>query len=290
MRYVELAFTVPAGSAEDWGALLVEEGAAGVEERDDTTIAKAPGERVTLVVWIAPESVEDFLSRVRATSTVLPEAVVATRDRDEEEWRDAWKRYFSARRVGRYVIVPSWEKYAAVDGDWVLDLDPGRAFGTGGHPSTRLCLEILARLPDAGGVFLDVGCGSGVLAIACARRWPDASGLGVDTDPDAIDVSRENAERNQVAERIRFSTTPLAAIDGQFATVTANIQPEVLIPMADDLRARLLPGGHLLLSGILVEAAPPVVEAYEARGLQLVEAVDEEGWRGLHLQNLQSAR
>jgi len=278
MRYVELAFSVPAAAAEECAARLVDAGAAGVEERDATTYERAPEGRVLLVVWLPPNEVAPLLERLRIED--LGDVAVAERERDEDEWRDAWKRHFTARRVGRFVIVPSWERYAAADGEIVLDLDPGRAFGTGGHASTRLCLEALSAVARAER-FLDVGCGSGILAIAAARRFPNARGAGVDVDPDAIDVSRENAERNGIADRVRFSRAPVDSLDGTFDLMTANIQPEILIPMAPLLAARLAPDGELILSGILAEAAPPVDAAYRAAGLAPLAPLDGEGWRAL---------
>lgn len=280
MRYAELAFTVPAGSSEPWADLLVEAGAQGVEERDATTLGAPEAGRVMLVVWLPPEEVDAYLARVREGAQALPEPVVTRRDRDEDEWRDAWKKYFTARRVGTFVIVPSWERYAAAPGDVILDLDPGRAFGTGGHATTRLCLLAISDFPRCER-FLDVGCGSGVLAIGCARRFAGARGVGIDRDPDAVDVSRENAERNRVADRITFSAEPLARVEGRFDAVLANIEPDVLIPMAPELAARLAPGGRLVLSGILVEAAPAVEAAYDATGLRLLARTDDEGWRAL---------
>jgi ribosomal protein L11 methyltransferase len=276
--WVELKFEVPSEAAEEWAALLVDEGAAGVEERDAGTLDKPAAGRVGLVVWIAPDDVDGFLARVRAASTGLPDAEVARRDRDEDEWRDAWKRHFTPRPVGRFVIVPSWETYAAKPGEIVLDLDPGRAFGTGGHPTTRLCLRAIDEL-DRCSRFLDAGCGSGILAIAAAKRWPEAHGEAFDVDREAIQVALENAERNRVgADRVRWSTDALAQIRSEFDVILANIQPEVLIPIAEELAAKRAPGGRLFLSGILVEAAPPVVAAYEAVGCSLVAERVEEGW------------
>jgi ribosomal protein L11 methyltransferase len=273
VRFVEIAFTVPAESAESWAEQLVEHGAGGVEERDQGTLERAPAGQVTLVVWIAPEQVEDYLSR-------FPGAQVQKRERDEDEWRDAWKKYFGVRRVGRFVIVPSWEKHEAQPGDLPIALDPGRAFGTGGHATTRLCLLAVdrwaGRFTGDCRSFLDVGCGSGVLAIGCALRFPEARGAGIDVDADAIEVSRENALRNGVSERIDFST---GKISGQHQIVCANIQPEVLIPMADALTGALAPGGLLVLSGILIEAAEPVERAFSS--LRLVSRDEEEGWRAL---------
>jgi ribosomal protein L11 methyltransferase len=295
VRFVELAFTVPTASSEAWADLLVEIGAAGpppkdggaegplfgLEERDGTTLKQAPHGRVTLVAWLPPDEADAYLETVVQQATALPEAVIDRRDRDEDEWRDAWKKYFGILRVGTFVIVPSWERYSASDRELVIDLDPGRAFGTGGHASTRLCLQLIGEVPHGVRRALDVGCGSGVLAIAAARRWPEAHGLGTDIDPDAIEVSRENAERNRVAAQLTFTHEPLESVSGRFELVTANIQPEVLIPMAPRLDERLADGGSLVLSGILEEAAPPVVEAFQARGLRLVGHRDEGGWRAL---------
>jgi ribosomal protein L11 methyltransferase len=267
---------------------LVEAGAGGVEQRDQGTLERAPEGSSTLVVWVAPESVDSYLAGLASVTATLPEARVARRDRDEDEWRDAWKKYFGVRRCGRFVIVPSWERHQALSGDRVIALDPGRAFGTGGHATTRLCLQLMDGLADSLANptrFLDVGCGSGVLAIAAALRFPAAHGIGVDIDADAVDVSRENAERNQVAARLDFSTRTLAEIAGPFALITANIQPEVLIPMAPALSALLSPGGLLLLSGILEEAAGPVESAALAAGLHLVDTQDQEGWRALALRS-----
>jgi ribosomal protein L11 methyltransferase len=279
VHYTELRFSVPARAADECAATLVEAGAAGVEERDGETLEQSRPGQVVLVAWVAPSEVELFLGRARA-DVELARAEVAVQERDEAEWRDAWKRYFAPRKIGPFVIVPSWEAYAQRPGEIVLDLDPGRAFGTGGHASTRLCLELLGQLDGAPRRILDVGCGSGVLSIGALRRFAEACALGIDIDADAIDVSRENAERNGVLSRVVYSTRSVDEIDEQFDLVLANIQPEVLIPMAATLSRRLDSGGWLLLSGILIEAAPSVETAY-SDGLELVEQREEEGWCAL---------
>jgi ribosomal protein L11 methyltransferase len=281
-QWTEVAFTVPTDAAEAWSEHLVEAGAGGVEERDSGTLERAQEGSTTLVVWLAPEEVEPYLARA-LEAPGLPAPTVARRDRQEDEWRDAWKRYFSARPVGRFMIVPSWEwPLASCPAGLVpLKLDPGRAFGTGGHATTRLCLEGISTVERAERVF-DAGCGSGVLAIGCALLFPEATGLGVDVDRESVEVASENASDNGVSTRVEFSDTPIGEVRGLFEVVCANIQPEVLIPAAESLAARLAPGGHLFLSGILVEAAPSVRATYDALGLTLVDERDQEGWRLLH--------
>jgi ribosomal protein L11 methyltransferase len=291
-RYAEIAFSVAPERAEELIATLVEIGAPGVEERDQTTFDKAADpKRVVLVVWVPVDEARAFLTR--AADAGLPPPADSARVRDEDEWRDVWKQYFAPRKVGRFVIVPSWERYAPAADEVVLDLDPGRAFGTGGHASTRLCLVAISDLaaPNTRVVrFLDVGCGSGVLAIACARMFADASGIGIDVDADSVEVSRENAARNRVSERIWFSTTPLDEVHGPFDVVTANILPDVLIPLAPSLAARVAAGGTLVLSGILRELADGVEAAYLACGLHTHARLDEEGWRALVMMRQDSPR
>jgi ribosomal protein L11 methyltransferase len=278
-RYTEIAFVVTPERAEEWIATLVEIGAPGVEERDQTTFQKAASAaEPMLVVWIPVAEARAFLERAAAAG--LPPPADASRVRDEDEWRDVWKQYFAPRKVGRFVIVPSWEKYAPKADEIVLDMDPGRAFGTGGHPSTRLCLLAISDFERCER-FADVGCGSGVLAIACAKMFAAASGMAVDVDADAVDVSRENAERNAVVDRISVSATPIEEVHGPFDVVLANILPDVLVPLAGAIAARVADGGTLVLSGILRELADGVEAAYVARGLSTRARLDEDGWRAL---------
>ncbi len=286
MRYAELTYALPETLVDEASAALIEAGASGIEERDGITIERPEPGEVILVAWIEPELVDAFIARVAAALAPRLDDPRRARpqrhDRDEDEWRDAWKRYFQARPIGRFVIVPSWETYAPKAGEVVLDLDPGRAFGTGGHASTRLCLRALDELGEPGPArVLDVGCGSGVLAIAAARRWPALLGEGVDVDPDAVEVSRENAARNRVADRLRFSTTPVTEVPTAAGLVFANIQPEILIPMARALRDHVLPGGTLILAGIIDEAAARVMDAYTDLGLGEPSTLREEGWTAL---------
>ncbi|NIQ97454.1 MAG: 50S ribosomal protein L11 methyltransferase [Desulfuromonadales bacterium] len=173
-----------------------------------------------------------------------------------EDWAQEWKQYFTAERFGRRLVVrPSWEAFAAAEGDAVLTLDPGMAFGTGTHGTTRLCLEALVELFDAGATpasVLDVGTGSGILAMACAvlgsRRV-----LACDIDAGACRVARENVADNDLQALVEITEAPLETLEGRFEAVVANILAEENVRLAPQLVERLAPRGHLILSGILIE-------------------------------------
>ena len=190
----------------------------------------------------------------------------------EAEWRDAWKRYFKVSHLTReFVVVPSWETYEPKPGEVIIDLDPGMAFGTGTHASTRLVLEELQALADAGvspARILDVGCGSGILSIAAVKRWPAATCVAVDNDPIAVQATAENALANKVADRIDGSVTPCGELTESFPLVLANIQAHVLRELKDALVART--AGTIILSGLLTPQAAPLADEFVAAGLRLV--------------------
>jgi ribosomal protein L11 methyltransferase len=167
------------------------------------------------------------------------------------------------------VIHPAWTDPPPVEpGDLVVEIDPGRVFGHGGHPTTRLLLEDLAERLVGGERVLDVGCGSGVLSVAAALLGAGEV-VGIDIDPDAVTVTHENAARNGV--EVTVSTTPLHEIDGRYDLVLANIGADVLIDLAPELQRV---GGTLLLSGVLAERAGEVAASYA--GTATVRELD--GW------------
>jgi len=178
-----------------------------------------------------------------------------------DDWKERWKEFFRPTRVGeRLVVTPSWEEHEAREGDVVITLDPGQAFGTGTHETTRLVLAELEARVRGGEAVLDVGCGSGILGIA-ARLLGAVCVVAVDVDPVAVRVARENAAVNGVS--IEASTTPVERVDGRYDLVLANIRGPILIPMAGALAARLAPRGALVLSGLLVEEEAEVREAFD---------------------------
>jgi ribosomal protein L11 methyltransferase len=208
-----------------------------------------------------------------------------TRLVNEEDWASTWKAHFPVLRVGRRLVIrPTWRRHRRRPGDVVLALDPGMAFGTGLHPTTRLCLAALEPLAAdgrlAGARVLDVGCGSGILAIA-ALRLGAATALGVDTDPIAIESTLANARRNRLVRRMAARVGSLPSGAGSFDVVLANLIAGVLVPLAPALRDELRVGGALVASGIFIDREDEVRAAFDAAGLVVVERSAEGDWVAL---------
>lgn len=286
--WVEIVVPVGAADVDDIAALIASEitwAAAGTEQRGDE-----------VVFWVAADAVASALDETRDAvarwaaggAAVDPTRVRTAAAMPEAEWRDAWKRYFKVSHLTRqFVVVPSWETYEPGDGEVVIDLDPGMAFGTGTHASTRLVLEELQTLADAGVLparILDVGCGSGILSIAAVKRWPAATCVSVDNDPIAVQATAENALANKVADRIDAMVTPITELVEKFPLVLANIQAHVLRELKAALVART--SGTLILSGLLTPQAAPLADEFVAAGMTLVSiraSTDDPQWSSVVL-------
>lgn len=194
----------------------------------------------------------------------VPEATV--RQLAEADWADAWKAHYTPQHIGPFLVVPSWTAVEAAPGELVIGLDPGMAFGTGLHPTTRLCLVALAELVRPGDQVLDVGTGSGILAIAAGRLGAGRL-VGLDIDARAVATAADNAARNDVALTPFAGTLeelPAATFDG----LVANLLAGILCDLAPGLFARTRPGGWLVASGVLAEQAADVDAAFVAAGFQ----------------------
>lgn len=200
----------------------------------------------------------------------------------EEDWANAWKEYFHVLHVGRRVVIkPSWRDYAPQPGEVVLELDPGMAFGTGLHPTTHMCLELLEQHVQPGLRVLDVGTGSGILALAAARLGA-ASVRALDVSSVAVEAAQANVQANGLAERI---TVRLGSLEEHPETtydlVVANIIARVIADLAPALVASLAPGGLLIASGIIDERLSLAEDALRAAGLAAIQRVQEGDWFSL---------
>lgn len=290
MEWVEVVIPVGAADLDDIAALVVDEvaaAAAGTELRGDE-----------VVFWVPLAEGEEALAQARAAvarwseggAAVDPLRVRLATAMPEQEWRDAWKRHFKVTRITRQVVVvPSWEQHQPAADELVIELDPGMAFGTGTHATTRAVLEEMQALADAGQAFssvLDVGAGTGILAIAAVKWW-GGHAVAIDNDPVALAACLDNAAKNQVAGRLEATKLSLAEDAGRYPLVLANIQAHVLRELRVALCAAVAPGGTLILSGILTPQAQALAEEYVASGLRLVRvraASDDPQWTAVVLE------
>lgn len=205
---------------------------------------------------------------------------IDTRPCRSEDWENNWKAYFHPIPVGEKLLIqPAWEEPADPQGRAVLLLEPGLAFGSGSHATTRLCMEALEQAIASGCAVLDVGCGSGILSVA-AMLLGAGRALGVDIDPMAVQNARENAARNAFAEpELRFVLGDLTSgVDGQYDVVVSNIVADAIISLSSQIAPKLKPGGVWISSGIIDTRADDVLQALEKAGFRLLERKDEEGW------------
>ena len=230
-----------------------------------------------------------FLNRLASDhpgATITQPTVTTIRT---EDWSTSWKVHFKPLRVGRrLLIVPSWEEAVPGPDDIVLRLDPGMAFGTGGHETTRLCLELLERIMDEMSTFvtpsiLDLGTGSGILAMAAVRLGAGRV-CAVDIDHLAVKVAQENLTINGLAEYVECSNTTLEKLTGTFDVILANILAEELVRLAPDLSKRLAAGGKLVLSGILAEKEVFVRDGFTGQLLNYIETLRDGEWVALLFQ------
>lgn len=281
-----------AGEAGGGGAVIE---ATGFDD-DEQPI---PGEyKIVVKTYIKPGArgaetrrlIEDGLWRLSLIYPTIPEAQV--RVVREEDWANAWKRFYKPLRIGKRVVLkPTWETWSEAPGDLIIHLDPGMAFGTGMHPTTRLCIQALEEYVTPGIEVLDVGTGSGVLAIV-ALRLGASHVIGTDIDPLAVRVAGENATLNSVStdadgQLELYKESVPAGVAGRFPVVVANILAEVLVKLFDSaygnvpLAEPLGAGGVMILSGILEDRAHLVEDAAVRHGLALIDRYQEGDWVAL---------
>ena len=260
------------------------------DPNDELSAREDPAAPYVVMAHVAPGPQSD--ATVEATERALwhlqafglrPVGSLKVREVDDATWTDAWKQHYVEQRIGRVVIVPSWVSHQPEPGDATIVLDPGMAFGTGLHPTTRGCLELLQEVSPVPERVLDVGCGSGILSLA-ALRLGAAHATALDTDALAVAATRANAERNGLADRVEAREgTLLPEPVERFDLVFANLVAAVLIDLAPRLAAHLAPRGRLVAGGIITGRADEVIEALGAAGMAVAERRDDGEWVTLAL-------
>lgn len=277
-----LGRVAPGGTSVEPAFELVDEGlGARLDPTRLATVRAYLPARDPAAAELVAAGVAEALGHLQAFG-LRPIGELRTRLVHEADWAEAWKAYFPVLRVGRRIVIrPTWRRHRHEPGEIVLALDPGMAFGTGLHPTTRLCLAGIESLADRGGVagrrVLDVGCGSGILAITALKLGAE-SAIGLDTDPIAVEATLANARRNAVARHLRVREGSLPSAESPFDVVLANLIAGVLVPLAPMLRDELHHGGSLLAAGIFVDRETEVRAAFETSGLAVVGRSAEGDW------------
>ncbi len=198
-----------------------------------------------------------------------------------QDWSKKWKEHWKPTHASEHVIIcPSWEECETKKGEILINLDPGSAFGTGTHATTQLCIQAIEKYMKKGAVMADIGTGSGILAIT-AIKCGASRAVAIDNDPLVIDVAIDNAQMNQVLDKIEFSHRTADELEEKFDFIAANILHNVLAEIMGDLKALMKPDAKMVLSGILDEKQQIVLDAVEKHGLNVVEILHQENWVGI---------
>ena len=296
MEWTDIQITVPQQYAETAEAIatMVSNGGIYIEDYRDLEqqaweiahvdlieqdLLDQPRDIVKVHMYLAPdenpaEILPLFKERLEASGV---EYKLETNGIEQEDWQNAWKKYYHAMEIGqRLAIVPGWETY---DTDRiVITMDPGMAFGTGTHETTSLCLETLDSLVKGGERVLDIGTGSGILAIAALKLGAEVA-EGVDIDPMCVRTAGENAQRNGVADKFTVLVGDLSdQASGEYNIITANIVAAAILSLAPHVPVLMAPGARFIASGIIDERRDEVLTGLKAAGLTPIEVKEKRGW------------
>lgn len=293
----EVHFRVPETAATAVAGFLNDEVGSGLERRDGDTLAVPDQGLVELVVWVPQKAVsghvsavERFVDSLRDMGTAVDPFTWSEQPCDPDGWVEAYKKHFTLTRIGtRFVVKPSWEEYVPTLREELIEIDPGMAFGTGLHASTRLAMHAIERVDRSPiapppQTMIDIGCGTGILAIAATKLWSRCRATAVDTDPTAVEICRDNVARNGTQSRIRVEQRGARDVSGRYDLVLANLSFDVLSESQAKLIKLLSRHGRLILSGLLCDQANELCRLY-SRDMEVEPEYteDDDGWRVLLL-------
>ena len=243
----------------------------------DKAVVKAYFDSDVIIGDIIGE-IEEKIRAARTFGVNIGEYEVLSKTVDEEDWNNVWRKYYKPMKVGeKFIIKPLWEEYEAKEGEIILNMDPGMAFGTGTHETTRMCLEAVEDYMRRDARVFDIGTGSGILAIG-ASKLGAREAVGVDLDPVAVHSAKENVSYNDLTNVTILQGNLMEVVEGNADIIVANIISEVIIFLLDDVKKKLNAGGTFIASGIILEKENPVRDALTAKGFDILETRREGEW------------
>ena len=298
-EWTQIKVTVPLASLDDTVAVMnMVSNYLQIEDYSDIDLKTCYGDLIDEAILNADKTiasvsvylsmdggVADTLSFLRERFAQLSiDAKITVSGVNEEDWANSWKAYYKPIKIGdRIVIVPAWEKYTANEGEIIVRMDPGMAFGTGTHETTRLVIKLLEKYVQSGMRVADVGCGSGILAI-CASKLGAKECKAYDIDPVAVKVANENVKDSGLDNVSCAVSDLLKQVDksgGAYDIICANIVADIIIRMMPDVGELMDENSLILASGIIVERSDDVINGFVEHGFEIVERIDENGWCAL---------
>lgn len=294
-KWCKIDVSSPPGLVDALSNFLTEAGAQGVfqEETESQTAGEfdISANRETLKAYLPLDirledriaSLKTYIDSLSQLFPEIEEASFTTETIQGHDWGEEWKKYFKPLRVSKNIVIkPTWERYAPAGRDIVIDIDPGMAFGTGQHPSTRMCLEAIEGilLKDRGiktWRVLDVGTGTGILGISCAKLGAERV-VCVDVDKKAAEIARENVMINHVDDRVEIINRDVNTIHEPFDLILANLTAKILIRLRTHLTSLIENNGYLVISGIIDQNRPDIESHFLAGQFSLCNMITEKEW------------
>ena len=248
----------------------------------DESILNADREHVGVSLFVpAEKSLAEYISFLRERFAALSlDVTLETEGMREEDWAESWKQYYHPIPLGRVTVVPAWQEYTPKEGEAIIRMDPGMAFGTGTHETTRLVMKMMQDVIVGGERVLDLGCGSGILSL-CASKLGAAFCAAYDIDPVAVRVAEENIREDGADNIVCGVSDLLRSVDvsgGKYDFVLANIVADVILRLLPDVGAYMKDGGRMILSGIICPRADEVRAAALENGFAIIEEREENDW------------
>ena len=304
MKYMELQVITTTEASDAVAEMMYGQGAAGVLIEDpndfealnsnnkdwdyvDEELIKLLGEDCKVKGYFVLEEfgearlkyMASHLERLEEFGLDKGKCIVTTREIDDEDWANAWKKHYKPAKIGdKIVIKPTWEEYEAKAGEVIVEIDPGMAFGTGVHETTIMCVKLLEKYIMPGNTVFDIGCGSGILGIAAAKL--DAGRVVcVDIDKAACNISKDNAERNKVSDVLEVTCgNLLSSVFGNADVIVSNIVADIIISFAGEAKSVLNKGGVFISSGIIKDRKDDVLKKLNSEGFKALEVLDLGEW------------